>query len=301
MGVVIAEVVERLWPGRVRAIEALTKGITNSNFLVDLGDERVVVRVPGRDTALLGIDRVNEIEVGRLAASIGVGPEILLVDDTTGCIVTRFIDGRAVAAEELATEPMLAEFVSTLRRVHLAGKGRHHFDGLAVARRQRDETAARGVVAPFDVTTAFDIAERIAVARPFRPSVLCHNDLLNANFLYDGALRLVDWEYAGMADPFFDLANVAVNNGFAPESEVAMVRHYLGEADDGAMATLALMKIVSELRESMWAVMQMAISTLDFDFTSYAAERGTNLLALAEGHDVEELLGLASAFGARGT
>ena len=91
MGVVVTEVIERLWPGRVRTIEALTKGITNSNYLVDLGDERVVVRVPGRDTELLGI------------------------------------------------EPMLAEFVAVLRRVHSAATVRTHFDVLAVARRQRDE------------------------------------------------------------------------------------------------------------------------------------------------------------------
>ena len=41
----------------------------------------------------------------------------------------------------------------------------------------------------------------------------CHNDLLNANFIDDGArIRIIDWEYAGMGDPFFDLGNFSINH-----------------------------------------------------------------------------------------
>lgn len=82
-GVVVTEVSARLGPGRVGTIEALTKGINNSNYLVNLGDERAEERLPGPDTELLGLDRGNEVEVDRLAAAIGVGPEIVLVDDAT--------------------------------------------------------------------------------------------------------------------------------------------------------------------------------------------------------------------------
>ena len=80
-GVVVTEVSARLGPGRVGTIEALTKGINNSNYLVNHGDERAEERLPGPDTELLGIDRGNEVD--RLAAAIGVGPEIVLVDDAT--------------------------------------------------------------------------------------------------------------------------------------------------------------------------------------------------------------------------
>src|SRR5579863_3178844 len=107
---VVDELAERLWPDRVRSIEILAHGITNSNYVVDLGDERVVVRVPGHDTHLLGIDRSNEVVAGGLAARIGVGPEVLATDEATGCIVFRFIDGRSISTNELAEEPMLRTF-----------------------------------------------------------------------------------------------------------------------------------------------------------------------------------------------
>ena len=70
--------------------------------------------------------------------------------------------------------------------------------------------------------------------------MLGHNDLLNANFLFDDRLRIVDWEYAGMSDPFFDLANVSVNNGFSVDAEIALLRHYVGELSDPVIVDAAL-------------------------------------------------------------
>jgi len=300
MGEVVDELASRLWPGRVQSIEVLAHGITNSNYVVDLGDERVVVRVPGANTQLLGIDRTNEVIAGGLAAAAGVGPEVLTTDEATGCIVFRFIDGRPVPATELCEEPMLSHFVQTLRVVHAAGTAPTIWNPYDVIRDHRDVAASREVRAPFDAERAFALLDAIEVARPFRATVLGHNDLLNANFLFDGRLRIVDWEYAGMSDPFFDLANVSVNNFFPDDAEHSLVRHYFGEDDRARMATLAVMKIVSELREAMWGVVQMAISKLDVDFTAYAAARGNHALALADDDDLDGQLAAASDYARSG-
>jgi aminoglycoside phosphotransferase (APT) family kinase protein len=299
MGEVVDELATRLWPGRVKSIEVLAHGITNSNYVVDIGEERVVVRVPGANTALLGIDRSNEVMAGGLAAAAGVGPEVLVTDVATGCIVFRFIDGRPVPATELCAEPMLGEFVRTLRVVHAAGSVTTVWNPYDVIRDHRDVASARGVRAPFDAVRAFELLDAIESARPFRATVLGHNDLLNANFLFDGRLRIVDWEYAGMSDPFFDLANVAVNNFFPPEAEESLIGHYFGEADGPRMATLAVMKIISELREAMWGVVQMAISKLEVDFVAYATERGTHALALADADDLDDQLEAARVYARR--
>jgi aminoglycoside phosphotransferase (APT) family kinase protein len=293
---VVDELAARLWPGRVRSIEILAHGITNSNYVVDLGNERVVVRVPGNDTHLLGIDRTNEVAAGTLAAAIGVGPEVLATDGATGCIVFRFIDGRPVSTTELCEEPMLELFARTLRLVHHAGTVPTIWNPYDVIREHRDVASARGVDAPFDVAFSLSVLKRIEEARPFRPAVLGHNDLLNANFLFDNRLRIVDWEYAGMSDPFFDLANVSVNNGFPAPSEIALMRHYLGDVSDQVTSTLHLMKIVSELREAMWGVVQMAISALEVDFTTYARDRGEHALELVRASDIDQHLDLARRY-----
>jgi thiamine kinase-like enzyme len=193
---------------------------------------------------------------------------------------------------------MLGLVVDTVRRVHDAGVLPTTFDYFAVIERYHDEAGARGVVAPFDYDAASSVMRRIAAARPFRASVLGHNDLLNANFLFDGAVRILDWEYAGMTDPFFDLANLSANHRFDEDADAELVRRYFGTGDDALAATLTLFKLVSELREAMWGVLQLAVSDLDVDFTAYAAERGERFAQLLAPMDLPALLDLAAGAGA---
>ena len=114
----------------------------------------------------------------------------------------------------------------------------------------------------------------------------CHNDLLNANFIDDGArIRIVDWEYAGMGDPFFDLgqlqhqprtdARTRTRSCWPPTT----ARRPSARPD--RLARLTLMRVVSDFREAMWGVLQQGISTLDVDFVAYAGEHFDRLLANA--------------------
>jgi len=111
----------------------------------------------------------------------------------------------------------------------------------------------------------------------------CHNDLLNANFIDDGVrIRIVDWEYAGMGDPFFDLGNFSINHELTPDQYAHLLRAYDGAAVLPArLARLTLMRVVSDFREAMWGVLQQGISTLDVDFVAYATEHFDRLLANA--------------------
>ena len=85
---------------------------------------------------------------------------------------------------------------------------------------------------------------------------------------------LIDFEYAGMNVALFDLANLSVNCAFDEATDRRLLSAYDGDASDRRLALLGLMKVMSEMREGMWAVVQQAISTLDHvDFRAYARER----------------------------
>jgi thiamine kinase-like enzyme len=111
----------------------------------------------------------------------------------------------------------------------------------------------------------------------------CHNDLLNANFIDDGVrIRIIDWEYAGMGDPFFDLGNFSINHELTPDEDEILLGAYDGAIRAGRLARLTLMRVVSDFREAMWGVLQQGVSTLDVDFVAYAAASFDRLLANAE-------------------
>ena len=109
----------------------------------------------------------------------------------------------------------------------------------------------------------------------------CHNDLLTANFLHDGErVRIVDWEYAGVGDRYFDLGNLSVNNGLEEADDERLLEAYWEEpCTPRRFAALRLMRIMSDFREGMWGVVQTAISALDFDFVAYGDEHLSRVAA----------------------
>jgi thiamine kinase-like enzyme len=163
----------------------------------------------------------------------------------------------------------------------------------------RDATA-HGITPPGAYERLHRLSRRIEQAFAATPDSLvpCHNDLLPGNVLFpahpddarQGRPWLLDYEYAGMNDAFFDLANLSVNIGLSADADEELVRGYLGRVDRRSTARLGLMKIMSEFREGMWSVVQQAISTLDTDFVAYADERLGNAERLASAAQLETWL-----------
>jgi thiamine kinase-like enzyme len=293
----VDQLVARLWPGRDAHAEPLLGGITNANYFIDLGDEQVVLRLSGEHTDLLGIDRRHERAANDLASSIGVAPQVLLFLEDENVLVTRFLPGRPIPPEELSCDPMLGVVASTLRRLHGAGMIDAVFDPFTIVRTYHTTASERGVTEPFDFEAAIEVLDKISAVRPFRATAFCHNDFLNGNFIFDGDVRVVDWEYAGMGDPFFDLANLSVNHGFDVAADEKLLTGYFGRSDEPLLATLSLMKLVSELRETMWSVVQLAVSTLDFDYDAYCRERSGHFFTLLGAMAFDEVVRTAAGVG----
>jgi thiamine kinase-like enzyme len=248
----------------------LDGGITNRNYRVRLGGRDCVVRLPGKDTDLLGIDREAERAATAAAASVGVGPDVIAFEPERGCLVTGFIEARPVPPEELRTRS--GEVAAALKAIHAGPLLPAAFSPFQRTRDYERTARERGGTIPAAYPEVRAIADEIEAALPYEP-VPCHNDLLTANFLDDGErLRILDWEYAGMGDPLFDLANLAANNEFAEPDEERLLAAYFGAARPELLAGLRLMRLMAAFWEAMWAVVQSAVSELDFDFAGYAAE-----------------------------
>jgi thiamine kinase-like enzyme len=286
-------IAERVWPGSVRSVEALTGGITNRNFKVELATgEQVVLRIGGKDTALLGIDRSVEHEATREAAALGLAPDVIRFIEPQGYLVTRFVEGAPISEDEVRKPDRLREIATALRSFHEASPIAGRFDSFRVVEAYNATATERGVAAPPAYAEAKGIADRIEEARGVQPAVPCHNDLLNANFIDDGErLWIVDWEYAGMGDRFFDLANFSVNHELTDDENDELIQAYFGEVDEEDVRALVLMRFMSDFREAMWGVVQRAISELEFDFEGYADSHFERLQATAEDPAFREALG----------
>jgi thiamine kinase-like enzyme len=271
-------------------------GITNRNFRVTLGDGEYVIRRPGKDTRLLGIDREAERLATQTASALGIAPEVAA--SLEDCLVTRFVACREPAAGELRRR--VEELARALRSFHDAPLVLPaSFRVPDLLERYALIVRGRGGELPGAYARVAAVARRIEEALPTLPSRPCHNDLLPGNVIFarDGErILIVDWEYAGMGDPRFDLGNLSVNNGFEEADDERLLSAYHGSAPtDATRASLKLMRVMSDAREAAWGVVQGAVSELDFDFDGYGREHFERLTGTVEEPGFEEWLALARA------
>lgn len=267
--------------GRECSLSPLGGGLTNRNFRVDVQNESYVLRVAGQNTALLGIDRACEFACARAAADLGVGPEVVASLPEHGVMVRRFVSGRVLTEEQVREPEGLRRIVSALRRYHEGTGGGGSFSPFATVRRYHELAKERKVTFPANLAEALERMLRIeAELRSDDPPCPCHNDLLAANFIDDGtSVRIIDWEYAGHGDRFFDLGNLAVNCDFNAEQERALLAFYFGDVQEADLRRLRLMRLASDMREAMWGFLQSAISSLDVDFVAYGRKHLDRFLA----------------------
>jgi thiamine kinase-like enzyme len=273
---VVARVTALLGP-REGSVVQLEGGITNRNFRVNFGGTDYVVRLPGKRTEVLGIDRTAECIANKAAAGLGIAPGVAAMFEEPSCLVTLFVQGREMTVDELREPEVLAEVARDLRKFHDSQTELPtEFDSFRLVEEYAETGRAHDSEPPEGFDDALAAAHEIEKAvrgKPTHEPVPAHNDLLTANFLRDGGerIQLIDWEYAGMGDRWFDLGNFAVNNELDDDQEEQLLEAYFGEPpDDRRRATLKLFRFMSDFREGMWGVVQTGVSELDFDFKGYA-------------------------------
>lgn len=251
----------------------LTGGITNKNYKITANGESFVLRMGGNETKYLGIDRAVEYECSRLASQIGVAPDPVAFLAPEGFILARFISGKGMSAEEIGTEENIRRVLESMKAYHALQKFPGFFSPFRVAEEYKKTAERFNVQLPEKMDWYLEKSSEIEKAMYSREPLQlrpCHNDLLNGNFIDDGnRIRILDWEYAGMGDIFFDLGNFAVQHEFTVEQDDILLKAYFGNPTDSQYAHLKLMKIMSDLREAMWAQVQRGVSQLDFDYDGY--------------------------------
>jgi thiamine kinase-like enzyme len=278
---------------RSMEIEELTGGITNRNYKITADGECFVLRLGGNETHYLGIDRKTEYECSLLASQIGVAPEPTAFLEPEGYILARFISGKGIPAEEIGTEENIRRVVESMKAYHSLEYFPGSFSPFRVAEEYAAIARKFNVRLPENIEMYLGTSHTIEAAmyrKPLQPRP-CHNDLLNGNFIDDGTrIRILDWEYAGMGDIFFDLGNFAIQHEFTDEQDELLLTAYFGSPTDSQRARQKLMKIMSDLREAMWAQVQRGVSKLDFDYTGYGQKYFERFEASTNGVEFETWL-----------
>ncbi|HVC75591.1 MAG TPA: phosphotransferase [Candidatus Micrarchaeaceae archaeon] len=261
-----------LWKGKGPKVSQLSGGLTNENYLVEVGGERYVMRLPGQSTELLSIDRANEVFNTKAAASTGIGPSVLEHIPSLDALVLEFIPGQTMSAQTLQSTVMASRMAESFRRLHGSPRFLKDFNMFRLIEEYLRIVEEHGVRIPDGYRDRLPMIARLeeAVVRGALPAVPCHNDLLCENFIDDGeALRIVDYELSGNNDPCFDLGNTAQEAEFDQDLRAALCAAYFGGPNPQQLARMNLFALMSDVGWTLWGAIQAKISAVDFDFRAY--------------------------------
>jgi thiamine kinase-like enzyme len=295
----IEEVLDRVeaWRGREVSATELSGGLTNTNHLVTVDGERYVVRIPGRSTELLAVDRENERHNAAAAATTGVAPAIVEVLGNLDVMVIEYVDGTTMFSAALRTPDMARRVAAALKRLHAGPRFLKDFDMFRLTEFYLGVCDERDVKIPDGFREHLDDVGAVERALGVRslPSLPCHNDLLAENYIDDGAqLWIVDFEYSGNNDPTFELGDTAQESALDADLRAILCEAYFGEATPALLARMDLQAVMADVGWTLWAAIQAEISTIDFDFWGWAVERWDRALAVFGSQEFGRLLAAAS-------
>jgi thiamine kinase-like enzyme len=273
--------------------EPLAGGLTNTNYRVVSPAGTYVVRISGKDTGLLAIDRANELHNTIAASESGIGARFVAALPEHDALVLEFLRGTVLSAEMIRAGDRLELVAAACRRLHASRRFKADFDMFEIQRGYLEVVRDRGFRLPdryLELEPQVRAVERAMRALP-EPTVPCNNDLLAENFIdVGGELRLIDYEYSGNNEASFELGNVWSESNLSLTQLDELVAHYWGRPLRSKVARARLWGLMSKYGWTLWASIQDGISDLDFDFWSWGMEKYDRAVAEFDSPDFERLL-----------
>ena len=262
-------------------------GLTNRNYRVTVKDEQFVLRVSGKNTQSLGIDRQQEAAALKSAARLGLGPDIYALLLPEGHLVTRWVEGRHWEAEEFRTPEHVCRLTNTVKRIHSMPPSGAVFSPFRRVEAYIKTAGDYAVPFPSDFDGFITTMQKIEAEQKSDSSdwqKFCHNDLVSVNYLYcekDQLIKILDWEFAGWGDIYYDLATVVYTHDnvgpISPALEEVMLACYFGVVTQQQHRRLNGMKYMLMLFSGLWGLMQYGmqsaglIQAVDgFDYLEFA-------------------------------
>ena len=222
---------EGVVPERCLEAAVMPGGRTNENVYVRTPEGAYAMRVPGEGTNDY-IDRPAEVANVAAVGSLPFTPDVVYADGESGVLVTRFLDGaESLTRDAYADEDMVRRMCTVLAELHGSGVAFSNVLDLAEGVRGYREVLTReGYGLPAELIAQqgrLDTALESLLTEHAMPTEPNHGDPNAANFMWDGErMWLIDWEYSGMADPYFDLSNLVLTDCLDEAAEVRVIAAY---------------------------------------------------------------------------
>ncbi|MCU6760784.1 Thiamine kinase [uncultured Roseburia sp.] len=280
---------------KLSRVETLPGGLTNKNFKVFMEDGTLAaVRMAGQGTANY-INRPAEKHNAAQMAGIGIAPEIYYYDPKSGSQICEFIEADTMHPEDFQTrDEVLTSAAKVMRRYHDSGiEFKSRFNPIAKTKEYLEILKEHGYDKRYEgwdrMSEALDRIEKAYAVNPPK-QVPCHNDTLAENFMYNGrVMRVIDWEYGGMNDGYYDIACVCVENPLNEECEAKYLEAYCGgEPTEEQKARVLISKFLVTTHWSTWSLVQICYGKDEEFYWEYGRTRAVDACSFLDNPNFEK-------------
>ncbi|MEW6673209.1 MAG: choline/ethanolamine kinase family protein [Thermodesulfobacteriota bacterium] len=278
------------WKGSDVRITQLKGGITNKLYRIQSERGDYTVRIYGDKTDLF-INRDYEAHALKEMEKIGVSSRLVKYLPEIGVTIVEFIDDCIVLTNKhFLDKSLYRKIVGPIQKIHDSGiRLKKIFNPLVEVKKMA--SILRGLNARYD---EFDIDGTIRrldklsslINIPEAEYTACHNDLLADNFIlinedalhkYASPMYIIDWEYAGMAPRYYDIADMFQEILVPRDAEKRIVREYCEDKEfDKNLYFIDLFKPFPDIYWFLWSLIQLNVSTITFDYYTYGKVKYDN-------------------------
>ena len=190
------------------SLEKISEGINNNTYLLNYDNKKYIVRKPGVATGIF-IDRKKEKEIYDVLNKTNLADKVVYFDEETGFKITEYYENSKTINKTVETE--LSDALKAYKQLHCLNlKVNKDINIVNVLKDYIDIMKKQKI--SFLYGNFEDILEKCNKISKYikkfnRPSMLTHGDAGHGNVLCTGAgTKIIDFEFAGMADPVTDIA-----------------------------------------------------------------------------------------------
>ena len=199
---------------QIEVVDRLKGGMSNSNYICKVNDNFYTFRIPGKNAHEFVSRDIEQAMLALIEPTKVDGNLLIHMDLRNGYKISHYVEGQALFL--LDPSEYYEKASQVLKKIHQSGI-QTDINYLPFERLQKYEALVKKEGLQHQ-DTYYDILNRFLQYRDqleSYPLVLCHNDAQPSNFIVknDNSLLLVDWEFGGNNDFFYDIACFG-NNDF---------------------------------------------------------------------------------------
>ena len=260
-------------PHEVLIGNVFKQGPVTQLFKVTFEGREAVLRIDLPMAKYLGLNRFFEAQLLTSIHQAEFGPKILFSNPSSGVLIWEFRPGETAEDQSAMNSELPKQLGQILKQIHqikIDGSEPLFVDAIENYRKLlRDNNHPL-------IKKGFLLFDSLHVHQT--PGVLSHNDINPGNILVNDDLLVLDWEYAGLNHPYFDLGNAIENFNFNHEQIQSLLGSYNQDIIEEGMDTLNQWRQFSLYLTFFWLMIIEKYATISKTDKAWMAKLERRLL-----------------------